>query len=151
MRTLCWDALLVSQSYNPDTWLTYVAQTALMTVRVYALYNRNPIILWVIGTQFALSVIVCLILVCVHVRYLQSGGNVQRALSASVRDIGERDGSGGTAPRTAPSRALHTLQHRKRVRALSSFTASQLILLSAFIRRSCRRGKGQLSSPGNLS
>lgn len=73
-RTLCWDASVVSVSYNPDMDLTYVAQTALMAVRVYALYNRNPIVLWVMGTQVVLSVTVCLVLVRTPVRYLQSRG-----------------------------------------------------------------------------
>jgi len=63
MGTLCWDASLVSRSYNPDMGLTRIAQTALMVIRVYALYNRNPVVLWVLGTLFVLSVAVCLVLV----------------------------------------------------------------------------------------
>jgi len=78
--------------------LTYVAQTALTAVRVYALYNRNPIVLWVLGTQFALSIIVCLMLVRA---FVISGGEVCSTCSIS-------DGSGywgtewcrGVLPRT---------------------------------------------------
>lgn len=35
-----------------------------MIIRVYALYNRDPVILWVLGTFAALGIVLCLTLVC---------------------------------------------------------------------------------------
>ena len=89
MRILCWGPSPVSQSYDPDMGLTYLARTALTAVRVYALYNRNPIVLWVLGTQFALSVIVCLMLVRAFL--ISRGG---RCLTCSTSDGSEYWGMG---------------------------------------------------------
>lgn len=36
-----------------------------MAIRVYALHNRDPVVLWALGVHIALSVLVYLTLVCI--------------------------------------------------------------------------------------
>ena len=38
-------------------------QTVLMVLRIYALYNRDSVVLWVLGTHLVFSVVVCVMLV----------------------------------------------------------------------------------------
>lgn len=48
----------MAELFNP-----YVAQAALITVRVYALFNRYFVIVWVLGALLILTTLSCVVMV----------------------------------------------------------------------------------------
>ena len=124
---------------------THVARAALTIVRVYALYNRNPLVLWVLGGHLVFSISACLLLV--RVRCPQSGILSNVLYQRWVGILGNGMGPGKPPPtmRCVPYRTDKQCVPRRACPRLG------LTFLSTFIRHSCHRGIGQLSRPDNLS